>query len=76
MELHDYKVKVIKYKVKMSKLSKIKISETGPIPRLDIGSGPNTGICCQGYRNRSDIINHGHEKKLLCIFFIDLYSPR
>ena len=30
----------------------------------------------QGYRDRYDIIDHGHEKKLLCFFFIDLYSPR
>ena len=31
----------------------------------------------QGYRDRYDIIDHGHEKKtLLCVFFIDLYSPR
>ena len=27
----------------------------------------------QGYRNRYNIIDHGHEKKLLCIFFVDLY---
>ena len=31
----------------------------------------------QGYRDRYDIIDHGHEKnKLLCGFFTDLYSPR
>jgi hypothetical protein len=32
---------------------------------------------CQGYRDRYDIFDHGHEKKtLLCLFFIDLFSPR
>ena len=30
----------------------------------------------QGYRDRYDIIEHGHENQLLCVFFIDLYSPR
>ena len=30
----------------------------------------------QGFRDRYDIINHGHEKKPLCVFFIDLYLPR
>ena len=32
-------------------------------------------ISKQGYRNRYDIIDHGHEKNILCIFFIDLYLP-
>ena len=31
----------------------------------------------QGYRDRYDIIDHGHEKTtFMCVFFIDLYSPR
>ena len=31
---------------------------------------------CQGYRDRYDIFDHGHEKKNFCLFFIDLFSPR
>ena len=29
----------------------------------------------QGYRDRYDIIDHGHEKTTFMFFFIDLYSP-
>ena len=49
---------------------------TGHIRIRAKSQGKYTVGSVQGYRNRYDIIDHGHEKNTFCVFFSKIYIHR